>query len=79
MCNKIACFLGVGSSPHYSGRRCPRWCYLLGLAVAGVWCAAGGVRFAVSWWRACKRTATPRPGGVSSRILEKKSVKILFR
>ena len=55
-------------APHYSGRRCPRLCYLLGLAVAGVWCAAGGVRFAVSWWRACKRTATPRPGGVPSWI-----------
>lgn len=65
--------------PHYSGRRCPRWCYLLGLAVAGVWCVAGGVRLAVSWWRACKRTATPRPGGVPSRISWKNRSKILFR
>ena len=43
MCNKIACVFSVLVALHRSGRCCPRWCYLSGLAVAGfagVRCAA---------------------------------------
>ena len=39
MCNKIACVFYVLVALHRSGRCCPRWCYLSGLAVAGF---AGG-------------------------------------
>ena len=40
MYNKIACIFSVLVALHRSGRWCPRWCYLSGLAVAGVCCAA---------------------------------------
>ena len=42
-CNKIACIFSVLVALYRSGRWCPRWCYLSGLAVAGsagVCCAA---------------------------------------
>lgn len=38
MCNKIACVFSVLVALHRSGRCCPRWCYLSGLAVAGFAC-----------------------------------------